>query len=64
MSAAVVTVDGVPRDGALDGVSISGFSEPSGTPLALEPRDGAKPPAPPQPRLSPSASTSSTEPQP
>ncbi|SMF35436.1 hypothetical protein SAMN02982917_1798 [Azospirillum oryzae] len=42
MSAAVVTMDGAPRDGALDGVSISGFSQPSGTPLALEPRDAAK----------------------
>lgn len=34
MSAAVVTLDGPSRDGALDGVAISGFSEPSATPLA------------------------------
>lgn len=42
MSAAVVTLDGPSREGALDGVSISGFSEPSATPLALE---AARPPA-------------------
>lgn len=33
MSAAVVTLDGPPREGALDGVSIAGFSEPAATPL-------------------------------
>jgi hypothetical protein len=46
MSAAVVTVDGPSRDGALDGVSVSGFSEPSGTPLTpapKEPRQGRRP---------------------
>lgn len=42
MSAAVVTVDGSSRDGALDGVSISGFSEPSGTPLKAEAKEPAK----------------------
>lgn len=72
MSAAVVTVDGVPRDGALDGVSISGFSQPSGTLLALEPRDAAKaarsdpaaaPSTPAIPPL-PSPPTPSTESQP
>jgi hypothetical protein len=42
MSAAVVTVDGPSRDGALDGVSVSGFSEPSGTPLATEARELSK----------------------
>ena len=42
MSAAVVTVDGPSRDGALDGVSISGFSEPSGTPLKAEAKEPAK----------------------
>ncbi|MGY0782577.1 hypothetical protein ACW7BC_32310 [Azospirillum argentinense] len=42
MSAAVVTVDGSSRDGALDGVSISGFSEPSGTPLKAETKEPAK----------------------
>ncbi|WP_114859731.1 hypothetical protein [Azospirillum brasilense] len=42
MSAAVVTVDGPSRDGALDGVSISGFSEPSGTPLKAETKEPAK----------------------
>jgi type IV secretory pathway TrbF-like protein len=36
MSAAVVTLDGPPRDGALDGVAVSGFSEPAATPLPLE----------------------------
>ncbi|WP_246338062.1 hypothetical protein [Azospirillum oleiclasticum] len=50
MSAGVVTVDGQPRDGALDGVSISGFSQPDGTPLAL---DGPKPRAPVQPPPAP-----------
>ena len=35
MSAAVVTLDGPSRDGALDGVAVSGFSEPSATPLAM-----------------------------
>ncbi|PWC38047.1 hypothetical protein [Azospirillum sp. TSO22-1] len=42
MSAAVVTVDGPSRDGALDGVSISGFSEPSGTPLKAEAKEPLK----------------------
>ncbi|WP_247878407.1 hypothetical protein [Azospirillum sp. TSO22-1] len=42
MSAAVVTVDGPSRDGALDGVSISGFSEPSGTPLKAETKEPVK----------------------
>ncbi|AWK86001.1 hypothetical protein [Azospirillum thermophilum] len=56
MSAAVVTVDGPSRDGALDGVSISGFSEPSGTPLKTEPKDSSKP--------IPHASPETTEPQP
>ncbi|MGQ9370712.1 hypothetical protein [Azospirillum sp. ST 5-10] len=41
MSTAVVTADGPPREGALDGVSITGFSEPSGTPLALRPSPDA-----------------------
>ncbi|HET8729068.1 MAG TPA: hypothetical protein VFO41_16320, partial [Alphaproteobacteria bacterium] len=36
MSAAVVTLDGPSRDGALDGVSISGFSAPGATPLRFE----------------------------
>lgn len=35
MSAAVVTLDGPPREGALDGVNVSGFSEPAATPLPL-----------------------------
>ena len=43
MSAAVVTVDGPSRDGALDGVSVSGFSEPSGTPLKTEAKESPKP---------------------
>ncbi|CAO3425468.1 hypothetical protein [Azospirillum doebereinerae] len=66
MSAAVVTVDGVPREGALDGVSVAGFSQPSGTPLALEPRDGAKTSAahPTAPLSTPTIPTPPTEPQP
>ncbi|HEY0832914.1 MAG TPA: hypothetical protein VGE72_03300 [Azospirillum sp.] len=46
MSAAVVTVDGPSRDGALDGVSVSGFSEPSGTPLTPDPKEPPKPAQP------------------
>ncbi|CBS87278.1 hypothetical protein [Azospirillum lipoferum] len=56
MSAAVVTVDGPSRDGALDGVSISGFSEPSGTPLKAEAREPAK--------AHPMPPSETTEPQP
>ncbi|MBF5093760.1 hypothetical protein F1643_03875 [Azospirillum sp. INR13] len=54
MSAAVVTVDGPSRDGALDGVSISGFSEPSGTPLKAEAKEPAKAhPIPPSETMEP-----------
>jgi type IV secretory pathway TrbF-like protein len=58
MSAAVVTVDGPSRDGALDGVSISGFSEPSGTPLKTEMKE------PPKPHPAPHTVFETTEPQP
>ncbi|MFC7333883.1 hypothetical protein [Rhodocista pekingensis] len=49
MAAAVVTRDGMSRDGALDGVSITGFSEPAATALPLPvtrraPSLGAGPP--------------------
>ena len=54
MSAAVVTRDGPSREGALDGVAISGFSEPSATPMPLEPPTASHPMA--QPRgLAPEA---------
>lgn len=58
MSAAVVTMDGPSRDGALDGVSVSGFSEPSGTPLKIEPKE------PPKPQPLPHPVPETTEPQP
>jgi hypothetical protein len=45
MSASVLTLDGPPRDGALDGVGIAGFTAPSGTPLPL-PGPPSSPPAP------------------
>lgn len=56
MSAAVVTVDGPSRDGALDGVLISGFSEPSGTPLKTEAKE--------LPKAHPIPQSETMEPQP
>ena len=53
MSAAVVTVDGPSREGALDGVSISGFSEPSGTPLKAETKEPKAHPIPPSETMEP-----------